>query len=242
MLESEYSIAVPHVHTSESDGMVKPWRLIYFAKSLGVSVVVIADHDNMNGVAQAIEVGRNIGVDVISGLEVTTNPLYPPGHFIGLNIKEPIEPFQGIDRTIEQIKKQGGLGVLPHPGVSSFGDKRINQMIEEHQIDAIEVISGGFRYNRINDLPGKSIAPLGSSDSHFGSYDLLNGFTLFPGQTAEDFLKALKERTTIPCPGTKSFPGARMFLMQQFKSIVSFGPQKYRDYLQNQLAEVLKTV
>jgi len=61
-----------HVHTYYSDGDLSPHEVVLLAKERGVEVVGIADHDTVDGVAEAIRAGCEIGVQVIAGVEITS--------------------------------------------------------------------------------------------------------------------------------------------------------------------------
>lgn len=62
-----------HMHTTFSDGAYSPTELVQKTKEAGLSVISITDHDSVNGVYEAITVGKDIGVDVITGLEISTD-------------------------------------------------------------------------------------------------------------------------------------------------------------------------
>ncbi len=62
-----------HMHTTFSDGAYSPTELVLKTKEAGLSVISITDHDSVNGVYEAITVGKDIGVDVITGLEISTD-------------------------------------------------------------------------------------------------------------------------------------------------------------------------
>lgn len=62
-----------HLHTLASDGFWETGHLINTVADRGFKVVAIADHDNQRSVARAIEVGKERGVIVIPGVEMTVN-------------------------------------------------------------------------------------------------------------------------------------------------------------------------
>lgn len=62
-----------HLHTLASDGFWQTDELINTVADRGFKVVAIADHDNQRSVARAIEVGRERGVIVVPGVEMTVN-------------------------------------------------------------------------------------------------------------------------------------------------------------------------
>ncbi len=62
-----------HMHTSFSDGAYSPTELVLKAKDAGLTTISITDHDSVNGLYEAITVGKDIGVEVIPGLEISTD-------------------------------------------------------------------------------------------------------------------------------------------------------------------------
>jgi predicted metal-dependent phosphoesterase TrpH len=60
-----------HLHTLASDGFWQTDELINTLADRGFKVVAVADHDNQRSVERAMEVGRERGVIVIPGVEMT---------------------------------------------------------------------------------------------------------------------------------------------------------------------------
>jgi predicted metal-dependent phosphoesterase TrpH len=62
-----------HVHSNKSsDGDFSPAELVGFAREHGMRAISIADHDTVAAYPEAIERGREAGVEVIPGIELTT--------------------------------------------------------------------------------------------------------------------------------------------------------------------------
>jgi hypothetical protein len=62
-------------------------------------------------------------------------------------------------------------------------------------------------------------AAIGSSDSHFGRYDLARVVTAFEGTTVEDFRRAVLERRTEPIRRENRRVPARLVAAQQWNSL-----------------------
>ncbi|MCS7287057.1 MAG: PHP domain-containing protein [Anaerolineae bacterium] len=60
-----------HVHTSFSDGDLRPEEVVREAKASGIVVLGITDHDNLGGIEEALEEGKALGVEVVPGIEIT---------------------------------------------------------------------------------------------------------------------------------------------------------------------------
>ena len=62
-----------HTHTVASDGGDRPAELVAAAAAAGVGVLAVTDHDTVAGVAEARAAGRRVGVEVLTGCELTAS-------------------------------------------------------------------------------------------------------------------------------------------------------------------------
>ncbi len=61
-----------HTHTTASDGLYAPADNVRMAKEAGLYAVAITDHDTVAGVAEALRAGRELGIVVVPGVELST--------------------------------------------------------------------------------------------------------------------------------------------------------------------------
>ncbi|ARU62549.1 hypothetical protein CBW65_17455 [Tumebacillus avium] len=61
-----------HAHTTASDGTYTPRQLVELAKQNGLRAVAVTDHDTTDGLAEARAAGKELGVDVVPGIELST--------------------------------------------------------------------------------------------------------------------------------------------------------------------------
>lgn len=61
-----------HVHTSVSDGTSSPAEAVRLAKDAGLAAIAVTDHDAATGYAEAAAAGRELGVEVVPGIEIST--------------------------------------------------------------------------------------------------------------------------------------------------------------------------
>jgi 3',5'-nucleoside bisphosphate phosphatase len=61
-----------HIHTLFSDGMFSPEEAVSYAKKTGLSAISITDHDNIEGILPALKEGEKLGVEVVPGVELST--------------------------------------------------------------------------------------------------------------------------------------------------------------------------
>ncbi|OGC14934.1 hypothetical protein A3J90_08270 [candidate division WOR-1 bacterium RIFOXYC2_FULL_37_10] len=72
-----------HIHTSFSDGTDSPESIVELSKSLGINIIAITDHDTLDGILRAQEKGKEVGVEVIPGIEFTTETSKTEVHILG---------------------------------------------------------------------------------------------------------------------------------------------------------------
>ena len=75
-----------HVHTFHSDGTLSPSELVRHACEKGLAAIAITDHDFVTGIDEAVEAGKEIGIEVIPGVEYSTKFENKSIHILGLNI------------------------------------------------------------------------------------------------------------------------------------------------------------
>ncbi len=60
-----------HTHTTASDGTMSPAKLAHHAAMEGLVAIAVTDHDTVDGVQAAMAAGGRMGIDVISGVEIS---------------------------------------------------------------------------------------------------------------------------------------------------------------------------
>ncbi|MDP3980061.1 MAG: PHP domain-containing protein [Chlamydiota bacterium] len=60
-----------HLHTTASDGTSTVEELLQDARDAGLAAIAITDHDNINAIDRAIEIGQDLGIEVITGIELS---------------------------------------------------------------------------------------------------------------------------------------------------------------------------
>lgn len=61
-----------HIHSTYSDGNCTPSQIINIAKKRGVDIISITDHNCTNGIYEGVKLGKEIGIKVIPGVEIST--------------------------------------------------------------------------------------------------------------------------------------------------------------------------
>jgi predicted metal-dependent phosphoesterase TrpH len=102
-----------HIHTRHSyDCILKPESIVKFASAHGIGAIAITDHDTIRGSVEAAAYARvkTPDVHVIIGAEYYTDC----GDIIGLFLTDEIRE-KNASKLIDEIHRQGGIAVLPHP-------------------------------------------------------------------------------------------------------------------------------
>ncbi|MDE7245228.1 MAG: PHP domain-containing protein [Oscillospiraceae bacterium] len=63
-------IADLHTHSTASDGQYTPAQLVRLAKERGLEALALTDHDTLDGLEEAVRTGRELGIQVLRGVEL----------------------------------------------------------------------------------------------------------------------------------------------------------------------------
>lgn len=72
-----------HVHTSASDSQLSPTEIVHKALEIGLAAIAITDHDTTGGIAEALEAARGTHLEVIPGVEISTDISQSEIHILG---------------------------------------------------------------------------------------------------------------------------------------------------------------
>lgn len=75
-----------HVHSTASDGTFTPAQLVALAEKSGVCAFALTDHDSTDGIEEALEAAANSNIQVIPGVELSTEYNGKEIHVVGLYI------------------------------------------------------------------------------------------------------------------------------------------------------------
>ncbi|MBB5209919.1 PHP domain-containing protein [Microbulbifer hydrolyticus] len=159
-----------HCHSTASDGILSPAALVSRAKSAGVTLLALTDHDTVAGVAEAREEACRHGVSLLPGIELTARWGRRVVHVVGLNVdceatalKRAILERDGLRHTralqiAERLEKRGfagayeGARALAGPGV--IGRPHFARwMVEEgHVTDTAKAFKRYLGAGKIGDV------------------------------------------------------------------------------------------
>lgn len=138
-----------HLHTTASDGLYSPHDLVKACKSFGLAAIAITDHDVTDGVEEACEIGAQVGLEVLAGVEINTDHGPTEVHVLGYCMDMRDEDFQRtmdwlregrVTRAREMVHKLATLGcplswerVLEIAGPGAIGRPHLAQALIEAQ-------------------------------------------------------------------------------------------------------------
>jgi predicted metal-dependent phosphoesterase TrpH len=109
-----------HMHTYFSDGYHSPEKLIEKANARGIKTLSITDHDNVIGIFEGIEFANKYGIEVIPGVEISTDIRDTEVHILGYFVdpkNADLEHYlnffreERYKRALRMIKKLNILGL-----------------------------------------------------------------------------------------------------------------------------------
>lgn len=126
------ALADLHTHTTASDGQYAPAELVELAKSRGLSVLAVTDHDTIAGVDEAQRAGSALGLTVIRGVELSAKD-YPNCHILGYG-------FRDGDTELSRLceKFRAGRDERKHKIVAFLQEKGVELDLAE-----VEELAGG---------------------------------------------------------------------------------------------------
>lgn len=206
-----------HIHSAYShDATATVRAILKQASDVGLNVIAITDHDEIQGSLEARDLAHKYDIEVIPGAEVSTKD----GHVLALFVETLPPAGLPLVETLIHIARLGGVAIAAHP---------FNQFAVSLSIEAVigamanprakATLKGLETHNTstkaFNSVAQKlaahlPLAKIASSDSH-NYWGVGAGHTEFPGETAQDLRKALDQMTTVPVPYEGEFAAKEIF-------------------------------
>lgn len=92
-----------HTHSTASDGSRAPRDVVAAARTAGLAVLALTDHDTLAGLTEAFAAGREFGVRVVAGVELSAvegERGDQETHILGLHLSDRPE----LERRLEDIR------------------------------------------------------------------------------------------------------------------------------------------
>ncbi|MCM1567411.1 MAG: PHP domain-containing protein [Dehalobacter sp.] len=185
-----------HIHSLYSyDSMLSPALIIKIAVKRGLNAIAITDHNSIKGGIKAKNI-KDKNITIIIGSEIKTDC----GDLIGLYLNDDITNYGFLD-VIEEIRKQDGIAILPHP----LKRKVMPTTDMLKKVDLFEGINGRTS-NELNHqglVLAKSIQKrtIAGSDSHY-SYEIGRVYNSISYTSSEEDLRKNLSNMNIQVHGT----------------------------------------
>lgn len=121
-----------HIHTTASDGTYSPEDVVRLAKSSGISHIAITDHDTILGVKRAMKEGEELGIEVISGVEISAD-FEIEMHILGLFIDIDNQYLLSKLKLLEEFRKERNPRII----------KRLQQLGFDITLKEVESLAKG---------------------------------------------------------------------------------------------------
>ncbi len=164
------ALADLHTHSNASDGALSPAELVRSAADADLAAVAITDHDTMEGVAEALQAGDEVGIEVIPGIEIST--IGPGGvevHVLGYFLDRQYPPLDELLRKLRESRFDRGRKMV----------EALNNIGVKVGLDRVVEIAQGGAIGRPH--VARAILEVGAAstiDSAFGKY-LVEGAPAF---------------------------------------------------------------
>lgn len=181
-----------HVHsTGSADSRLSPKAAMTRARELGLRGLTFSDHDRLTVARSPFE-----DLVLIPGAELSTEW----GDLLAIGIGELPPPGLSVLDIIDNIHRQGGVAVVPHPFCEELRAICMNERVLDiiGIVDGLEVTSpkssvDNPKARRLAQKHGKAV--IGGSDAH--SVEAMGwGFTACNEGTVEGLLRGIREART----------------------------------------------
>lgn len=141
-----------HTHTIHSDGALSSEELVQRAKEVKLAAIAVADHEDTDGIDEAIRFGEELGVEVVPGVEITaySDPL-TEHHILGYFIDYKNKKFQKKLAVIQGAREKKSERVV----------KKLNSLGFEINYGDLKALASGtivsphIAWSVINNLENK---------------------------------------------------------------------------------------
>jgi predicted metal-dependent phosphoesterase TrpH len=121
-----------HTHSDESDGTFTPSEVVRRAAELGLDVVALTDHDTTSGLEEASEAAREVGVELVPGVEFSAEHQATSIHVL----------CYWMDTSNEELQKE----------LQRLRDDRFRR--GEMMIEKLQALGFDISFERVREIAG----------------------------------------------------------------------------------------
>lgn len=176
-----------HSHTIHSDGVLTPGELIELAKEKKLRAIGVTDHDTISGVPEAIKMGNKLKIEVVPGIELSSEDrgkdVHILGYYIDISSKRLLDwlttfrdarvmrakkivaklKTYDIDLPVEEVLSLAGSGAVGRPHIAELMVKRGFVKDINEAFDRFIGTNGPAYVPKYKISPGKAIELIKSS-------------------------------------------------------------------------------
>ncbi|MCC7449239.1 MAG: PHP domain-containing protein [Anaerolineae bacterium] len=136
-----------HVHSTASDGVYAPGEVVQIALTNQLDIIALTDHDNVSGVVPAQQAAAGRKLEVLAGVELSSEDDYTDRHILGYLLDVDNAPLQvtltelrdaRTNRAEHMVQKLAAIGVniplqrvMALAGTGSVGRPHVAQVLAE---------------------------------------------------------------------------------------------------------------
>src|SRR5215467_12175679 len=124
-----------HTHSTASDGIYAPTKLLHTAKEAGLAVIALTDHDTTDGLEEAAQAARALNIDLIPGIEINTDIGGGEVHVLGYFLEYWRPEFQAVLKVLRDARVRRG--------------QRMVELLNEHGVH--------ITWDRVRDIAQGSV-------------------------------------------------------------------------------------
>ncbi len=93
-----------HTHSTCSDGTDSPASLVRLAAKAGLAAVALTDHDTISGLHEAEQAGREHGIEVVRGCELSVGTEQGEVHILGLFLPQDPTSLEELENALQYLR------------------------------------------------------------------------------------------------------------------------------------------
>lgn len=101
-----------HAHTVVSDGTLTPTQLVELAASSGLVALAVTDHDHTGGLAEARAAGRRLGIEIVTGIELSVEHAVGEFHLLGYLFDEDDAALQAALARFRDVRSARAVRIV----------------------------------------------------------------------------------------------------------------------------------
>jgi predicted metal-dependent phosphoesterase TrpH len=101
-----------HTHSTRSDGVHPPAKLVELAKTKGIAAISLSDHDSLEGYPELEAAAEREGIETITGVELSCEYGGRDLHILGYGVDRHAEPLQKLLHEFRAARQRRGESIV----------------------------------------------------------------------------------------------------------------------------------